>query len=576
MTVDGVTVQQRDRVLVLTLANPPSNALTPGVRKTLLQALLKPGSDCLAIVLTAEGPGFSSGLPIDPDAAAPSLAELCRVVADCTLPVVAVLQGLVMGPGAELALAAHARLAASDLRMAFPEIALGLSPGGGASQRLPRLIGAEAALQLLLSGRAVAASEALSLGLVDGVTDNLPLLAALRLAQAMAGGQKFSRPARQSEAWPELIARVRREQAGRLTAGQRIVDCVEAALLLPVENGLAFEAVVREDLEQTAEAAALRAAARAERRAAVLPLSLERLRPMTVERIGLNGAGPVLTRLAVAALRRGLAVTWVFPDDTARASGLADIDRAMGEPERSRLLVARDPAALRSALLQVHERPPAADLLRDSLLGTAHLVLGGSEREMGLGLAPAGQVVELAAQTDQPPPLIVTAVAALRRIGLPPVLVGARPVAGERLTQAGGAALGWMAQAGVPRRLMATAIDGFGARLPEGLPNEPPAILRAMPVTEVLNRWLAALANEGLRLLEEGIARRPSDIDHLLVAGYGFPRWRGGPMHQADRRGLMVLRHDLRSWAADAAVWEPSPLLDRLIRDARQLADLDA
>jgi 3-hydroxyacyl-CoA dehydrogenase len=104
---------------------------------------------------------------------------------------------------------------------------------------------------------------------------------------------------------------------------------------------------------------------------------------------------------------------------------------------------------------------------------------------------------------------------------------------------------------------------------------EAPSIARAMSAVEILNRWLAALANEGARLVEEGIARRPSDLDHLMVAGQQFPRWKGGPMHQADRRGLMVLRHDLRAWGGEAALWRTAPLIDRLIGEGRGFAALD-
>jgi 3-hydroxyacyl-CoA dehydrogenase len=91
----------------------------------------------------------------------------------------------------------------------------------------------------------------------------------------------------------------------------------------------------------------------------------------------------------------------------------------------------------------------------------------------------------------------------------------------------------------------------------------------------VVYRWLAALANEGARLVDEGVAKRPSDIDLLMVSGHQFPRWQGGPMHQADRRGLMVLRHDLRNWGAEAALWSPAPLIDRMIQDGQSFATLD-
>jgi 3-hydroxyacyl-CoA dehydrogenase len=168
-----------------------------------------------------------------------------------------------------------------------------------------------------------------------------------------------------------------------------------------------------------------------------------------------------------------------------------------------------------------------------------------------------------------------TALAGLRRIGFAPVIVGHRPVVGARMADAGRTAIAWMIARGVPRRLVTSALEGFGLSLPEPVSVEAPAVLRAMPGTEVLNRWLSALANEGARLLEEGQALRPSDIDFLMVAGLGFPRWQGGPMHQADRRGLMVMRADLRAWGAEAALWSPAPLVDRLIRDGRTFDALD-
>ena len=156
-----------------------------------------------------------------------------------------------------------------------------------------------------------------------------------------------------------------------------------------------------------------------------------------------------------------------------------------------------------------------------------------------------------------------------------PVIVGQRPMVSARMADAGRSAIAWMIARGVPRRLVATALAGFGMRLAEPLSVEVPTILRAMSATEVLDRWLSALANEGARLLEEGYALWPSDIDFLMVGGLGFPRWQGGPMHQADRRGLMVLRTDLRAWAEDAALWAPAPLFDRLIREGKTFAMLD-
>jgi 3-hydroxyacyl-CoA dehydrogenase len=131
-----------------------------------------------------------------------------------------------------------------------------------------------------------------------------------------------------------------------------------------------------------------------------------------------------------------------------------------------------------------------------------------------------------------------------------------------------------MAAAGVPKLQIAQALEGFGALLPADLAERESTRLD-LGADEILGRWLGALGNEGLRLLDQGIARRPSDIDFVLVTGHGFPRWHGGPMHQAGRRGLMALRADLRRWSADDPLWKPAPLLDRLIRDGLTLANLD-
>ena len=302
MFANGLKTELRDGIRVLTLANPPGNALTPALRQALLTEITAAPGNCAGIVLLAEGSAFSSHQALDPDPGTPTLADLCRAVADSPVPVVAVLQGLVTGPGAELALAARARLAGPTCRIAFAEVALGLCPIGGASQRLPRLIGAKAALRLLLTGRPTPASEALSLGLIDGITQSAPLAPALRLAAALAVGDILKRPTPDAPAWTAAVADARRDQGRRLPAGQRIVDCVEAALLLPPESGLAFEAAVRADLETTPEALGLRAAARAERRALAPPPVLARLQPLSVDRIGLAGASPDLARIAVAAL----------------------------------------------------------------------------------------------------------------------------------------------------------------------------------------------------------------------------------------------------------------------------------
>jgi 3-hydroxyacyl-CoA dehydrogenase len=588
MSADGLKVDLRDGILFLTLANPPLNDLTPRLRAALSSVIDAPPTGCRAIVLGAEGPHFSGLLPVEDAYGSPTLADLCRAVEGSAVPVVAVLQGVVTGPGAELALAARARLADPSLRLAFAEVTLGLCPMGGTTRRLPRLIGAAAALRLLLTGSSVPASEALALGLIDGITESAPLAAAARLAEALAVGDLLPRSVPDGSAWQAAVAEARKGGTAHNPAYGRIVDCVEAALLLPPENAEGFELVTRSDLEATPEAAGLRAATRAERRALTLPPVLARLQPLSVNRVGLLGGAADLARIAVAALSRELPVAWVFPDAAGRKAGLAAVEAAIADGERTGTLTAdraermrnrlsggEDLAAIAGVPILIGDQHLAGRATVEQLPGAARMILGGAEAEMGLALAPAGRVCEVTLPPETLPLARATAVAGLRRIGLAPVLMGGRPVAGARMADAGRTAIAWMVARGVPHRMIAAALDSFGIRLPDPVSMEVPGIARAMSAVQILHRWLAALANEGARLVEEGVARRPSDLDHLMVAGQQFPRWQGGPMHQADRRGLMVLRHDLRAWGAEAALWSPAPLIDRLVGEGRGFAALD-
>lgn len=575
MVAPGLTVERRGRALVLHLASGSANPLDARLRAALISAVH--GAECDRIVLVGAGASFSSVVPMVADGALPSLADLCAAIEAAPVPVIAALHGLVIGPGAEVALAARARIAAPGTRIAFPEVALGLCPEGGTSLRLPRLIGAEAAIELLLSGKALAADRALKLGLIDAEAED-PVTAALtaRLAadpRTHAAGESLA-----------AVARARRAKGAASPAAARILSCIEAAVLLPPEAHRAFEAVAREDLEASPESRALRAIVDAERRAATLPPAVARHHPQAAETIVLHGAAPALVTLARLALSCGMTVHWDHPSDAARLASLAALDQAEAAEQRAGRLTAEARAGHRarlvdgsdpglSAVVEIHSGPPALGLLRVDA-GQAHLVLDGAEGEMGLALAPSLRTCELAVLAEEAPEAMALAFATLRRIGLPPVLVGRRPILGQRLVAAGDTALAQLARSGVPQRLLSEALEAFGARLPLGLP-EAEGDLRQIPAGEIVNRWLGALANEALRLLDQGIARRPSDVDHLLVAGYRFPRWRGGPMHLADARGLLVLRADLRLWAREHPVWSPAPLIDRLIQDGLRLSVLD-
>ncbi|MDQ2066764.1 enoyl-CoA hydratase-related protein [Xinfangfangia sp. CPCC 101601] len=606
MVTGGAAVRsflREDGVLQITIAQPPSNALTGALQTALLAAFASAEArGARAVVLGAEGRHFSISTGLEPREAGLALAKLCQVIEDLPLPVVVALKGIVSGPAADLALAAHGRVARADLRFSFPEIGLGLVPQGGATQRLPRLIGMAQTLALLLSARALAAEEGLEAKLIDALLegDDAALLeSAARFALTLGA----PRPVRaRNEGLLDFAANQAALSAARaevqrspMLAPERLIDCLEAALVLPFESGLALEAVTRQDLETGAEAQALVALALAERRAAALPPAVAEIRPKVLTCLGLSGAGPQMAPLAAMALTLGLEVHWLLPDAAARAANaqwLADwqageqragrLSQAQYEAQTARLRLANAADILDGVEMVIHAAA-GEDFERLSrwLPQVPHLVSGGGEGALGLSLAPSMRVAELAVPPQLKAADLALAVQLLRRLGLVAVIEGALPMAGRRVAQAGRRALQELQVMGVPPRAIAAALDRFGHAVPDLADLAPPQ-MRAMPQEEILRRWLGAMAQEGMRLLEEGVALRPSDIDLVMVLGFGFPRWRGGPMHEAGQRGLMVLRRDLRKWveaappgSEAAALWAPNALLDRLIAEGIKLADLD-
>ena len=589
-----------DGVLLITLNRPPGNVLDLAMRQELLTALAAaPGLGARAVVLRGAGGNFSAAL-VGAEDDKPTLGEICAVIEAMTVPVVALIEGVAAGAGAAIALAAHGRVAPPSARLSFPDVALGLVPGGGVTQRLSRLVGAADALQMMLRGHQVKAPEALATGLIDVLAEGDPLEEALALALSvpppcMTRLHREGMADAASYVSAVAVARADAARTGR-AAPIRIVDCVEAALILPFEAGLAYEAVAREELVASPEARAMTAFALAERRVAARPAGIAAATPLPVETLVLNGSSPQLTYLAVAAVSVGMRVSWVEASEVKRAENLSAVHGLLDTQFRRGGLSAaqRDAGLAQLDIGAIAPHRDTADLViysgpatlaagqRDLRQGVPQLVIGGASGALGLAVAPSYRLAELALPEEVAPEDVVTALEFLRLMGLLPVIEGRIPLVGRRAMAAGRAALDRCLRTGVPRGILAAALEGFGQRMPDLPDPATPVPLRSMSEDEVLRRWLGAIANEGMRLIEGGFARRPSDIDLVLVVGFGFPRRQGGPMHQAGERGLMVLRHDLRTWATeqataeDAALWKPHPLIDRMIGVGQKLADLDA
>ena len=279
-----VRLRRIGEVALLTLDRPPANALDAALRDTLARRLEEVAADAevRAVVLTGAGETFSTGtdlreLETGPTAPAPDLSAICTTLEQLRVPVVAALNGAALGGGAELALAAHWRLAVPRTVIGLPDISLGLVPAAGGTQRLARLAGARVALAMLLSGKPVEASQAQGAGIIDGIVEGDAASAGVALAQALIAEGKGPRPAstrreRLSDGAGWLAEAKAARGAASGSAGTaftraRVIDCVEAALILPYAAGLDYERTAWEDCHARPETRALTHLFLAERRA---------------------------------------------------------------------------------------------------------------------------------------------------------------------------------------------------------------------------------------------------------------------------------------------------------------------
>lgn len=608
MTQEQVTQETRGGVCLLWIDNPPVNALGAGLRRALSDALARANADraIRSIVILAKGRSFPAGADISEfgkPPQAPLLPDLCRQVECSAKPVVAALHGTALGGGLELALAAHARIALSDTQLGLPEVTLGILPGAGGTQRLPRLIGAEHSLRLMLTGRPIAAAEALALGILDKVVEADLTEAAVTLAMHLFGETPVQTADRRDgmrdpKAYFAAIAAARAAQAGAALPGPgRIIDCVEAAQLLPFEQGLAFERAAFAELVTTPEAEALRHVFFAERRARQMVGA--KAKPRDVAQVTVVGHAADAVALCKELLRADYDVTLLERDADALTKGLEAVAVSLAAEVKSGKLGQAAHDALWSKLspglpgddgdaadmvfLTGAYRLPGADVPSVSAAAGAVIVtMGrvgeGGARGVGLVLMPAtrnGRLAEVLITPQTAPEAVATLLSLLKRLrrtviqgqgtgvnaGLSAVFQAA--LQALEATHGAEAVLALLGRWGMLRDKDRQA-DGAAPTGPQDLFGG-----LAAPV-------LGALANAGLRMIGEERALRPSDIDLAFIMGHGFARHGGGPMFWAARRGLIVLRDDLTRWADDAPdIWTPAALLDDLIRQGISLRDLD-
>lgn len=585
MTVAGrlanLTQERQADVMVLTLSDPDNGtdaSLLTDLKGRLTGAAAQAETRGVVLVLR----GGHSVVP----ALAPDLQDIGLRLERLAKPVVAVLEGSVGGGLWALALACHYRFATAGSQIVMPEARLGLLPGGGITQRLPRLIGAAEAIRLMLSTRPepVAAMQAL------GALDRVCSAAAVPEAVAAIQGGLQPRPTRREmrglRDGSAYLAQVQafqvRVSGDPLDVSRAVVKSVEAALLLPFVQGLAFEAVTLEDLASAPETRAVAHANLVDR------VVRERLRALAasvkgarrgVSRLGLWRSGPERSELVVAALTRGLSVVVADPDREAlialldRASVLQEamVTQKTLTPEArdadwARLSFDEDPRALDACDLILLAHPdfptPDGDL---PLVALGH-VPGDPNPLPALlpALGPGGHA-EISLARQDAPAVVGQVLDLAQKLGWRLQQVGPGGFIAHRLRRVLRALPGRLTDLGHDGRTITEGLAamGLGAQA-VGKRREPTGA-----AYEVGHLAMAALADEAARILQDGLGLSSAEVDAAALSAGIMPRWQGGPLYQADQRGLILLRADLQRLAGstDAAI---APLIERLIHEGRR------
>ena len=695
-----VTTARQGRVLVVTINNPPVNALSQAVRQGLATAVAEALADAAvqAVLLVGSGKAFIAGADIrefGKPAMPPSLPDVLMQLESSDKLVVAAIHGPALGGGLEVALSCHYRLAVSGAKLGLPEVQLGLLPGAGGTQRTPRLIGVKAALDLMLSGRHASAEEALAMGLVDKVepagTDASS--AGLAYANALLDQGAPVRRTREATALADKAAaqaeldaakaESAKKNRGLFSPGQ-IIECVQGALDLPFDQGMQNERKLFVQCLESPQRAGLIHAFFAEREVAKVP-EAKAAAPRALNSIGVVGGGTMGAGITVSALDAGFPVTMVERDAESIARGRANVEKvydgliAKGRmtADKKAAILARYTASTEYAALAnvdlvieaVYEemgvkkevfaeldkvcKPGAVIATNTSYLDIDAIAASISRPQDVVGLhffSPANimKLLEIVVPAKASADVVATAFELAKRMKKVPVRAGVcdgfignrilavyreaanymledgaspyqideavrefgYPMGPFQVADLAGGDIGWAtrkrkAATRDPKARYVQIADRiaekgwFGQKTQRGYYLYPqgarigqpdPEVLaivdaerqragvtpRSFGNDEIIRRYMAAMVNEGANVVREGIALRPLDVDVTFLYGYGFPRFRGGPMKYADMVGLDKILADINEFAKeDPLFWKPSPLLVELVEKGENFESLN-
>jgi 3-hydroxyacyl-CoA dehydrogenase len=696
-----VKLSKDNDVAIITIDNPPVNALSPGVPEGISEAIDQINQDgsVKAAVVIGGGKTFIAGADIKefgkmttgkPRGA--GLLPLLLKIEDSKKPVIMAIHGTAFGGGLEVAMSGHYRVASPGAQVGQPEVKLGIIPGAAGTQRLPRLVGVAKALEMCVDGKPVPVEEGAKLGVIDRIIEGDLLKGAVAFAREVAGkpapktrerNEKLGKPEDNAAIFAAARENVRKKQRG-LMAPVAAIDAVEAATKLPFEQGCAEEQRLFVECLFSDQSKALIHVFFGEREVAKVPDVPKDTPIIPVKNVAIVGSGTMGGGIAMVFANAGFPVLLKEADQPALDRGMANIQKNYAVSvkrgrftqqfvdERLRLItptltydkfgevdmvieaVFEGMALKKEIFAQLDKvcKPGAILASNTSTLNVDEIASATSRPQMVIGthfFSPANvmRLLELVRGKKTSKEVIATCMQLAKKVGKVGVLVGnCRGFVGNRmfgpyrreaqfLVEEGasvqavdkalydfgmamgplatgdlaGLDVGWrirkeyahLEKPGVRQPVAEDRLcenGRFGQKTGAGWykydenrnPSLDPQVeqwvkqwsaeknipQRQIAADEIVDRCIYALVNEGARILEEGFAQRPVDIDIIYLTGYGFPAHRGGPMFYADTVGLKKVYERIQEFHHQhGELWEPAPLLKRLAESGQKFADFN-
>lgn len=697
-TASVVQTRLDGEVLVVTVNNPPVNALGQAVRAGLLAAVEQAAADAAvkALLIVGEGKAFIAGADIrefGKPAMPPSLPEVCNAIEASGKLVVAAIHGAALGGGLEIALSAHYRLALPKAQLGLPEVNLGLLPGAGGTQRAPRVMGVKAATELMLSGKHLNAKAAAAAGLIDKLVEGDDALAAglayTRELLAAGGAVRRTRDIEIADKMAaladlEALAIETAKKARGLFSPMKIIECAKAAVELPFEQGLAKERELFLQCLESPQRQGLIHAFFAEREVSKIP-EAKAAAPRAFAKLAIIGGGTMGAGITVAALDAGFPVIMIERDAESIARGQANVEKVyngliakgrMTEEGKAAIMARYTPSTsyddlkdvdlvieavfedidVKKAVFKELDRvckPGSVLATNTSYLDIDAIAASTSRPQDVIGLhffSPANimKLLEIVVPAKVSADVVATAFELAKKLKKVPVRAGVcdgfignrilavykqaadyimedgaspyeideavrafgYPMGPFQVTDLAGGDIGWAtrkrrAATRDPKARYVHVADRicergwFGQKTGRGFYLYPqgarvgqpdPEVLaivdeerakkgvtpRKFTPEEIIRRYMASMVNEGAKVVEEGIALRPLDVDVTFISGYGFPRWRGGPLKWADMQGLDKILADIKEFEKeDPLFWKPAALLEKLVAEGKNFDSLN-